>query len=197
VRARAALAAISILICIAWHPVMGQRQPSLRNVLINIDRNGVSDFRFFIREHFEVIELDRSCFLAIHCRQVSDYYGHVDRHILSKGIIRVGLAHKFVDLLSRPISTAPVYPHWSAGRQKYGPSLGEAEAEVREETPNIGMALVWACNPPMPIKFGVKEPIAIWLASPHSSLERPYPHACRGWIGRPEPQSRRRSYLRP
>jgi hypothetical protein len=42
---------------------------------------------------------------------------------------------------------------------KTAPVRAEAEAEVsREETPHISVTLLWALNPPMPIKFGVKRP---------------------------------------
>jgi hypothetical protein len=54
-------------------------------------------------------------------------------------------------------------PSWTCWTLKFGPSSGEAEAEIGG-TPHVGITLVWARSPPMPIKFGVKRPSATHIS---------------------------------
>src|ERR1700722_11628776 len=50
---------------------------------------------------------------------------------------------------------------------KKAPARGaELRPKSREETPHNGVPPIWACDPPMPIKFEVKRIIAISPASP-------------------------------
>jgi hypothetical protein len=55
--------------------------------------------------------------------------------------------------------------------QRTAPVRAEAEAEVsREETPHIGVALLWALNSAMPIKFEVKRLSAIAPGRPERAV---------------------------
>src|ERR1700722_17135100 len=69
-------------------------------------------------------------------------------------------------LYDLPSLSALTSPFPSPANEK-GPSSGaELRPKSREETPHNGVPAIWACNPPMPIKFEVKRIIATSPASP-------------------------------
>jgi len=57
---------------------------------------------------------------------------------------------------------------------------GKLRPKSQGGVPHIGTVLVWACNPPRPIKFGVKRLAATAPGYPHSSAAHPCPHHSAG-----------------
>ena len=78
---------------------------------------------------------------------------------------------------SESVTKSPQVLPESGSNRALSPSL-EAEAEVfKGGVPHIGTILVWAFNPPMPIKFGVKRPGAtapVQRNGPSASEPRPF-----------------------
>lgn len=100
-RARAVWAALSILIGVIWHPVMGQNDPILRDIFVHIDWLRYDNGLIFIvpvRNMLKPIEPDGSTIPFIWCGQVANNHGDVNNHIHSVG--SSGKLPAFIDSFS-------------------------------------------------------------------------------------------------